>query len=57
MIQRSRQKSDEEKALYHQHLGAGKRRVRRQFLGLTDAEKVEITALLQKGMERRAQKA
>lgn len=42
MIQRSRQKSSEDKALYHNVTGAGKSRVIRQFMGLTAAEEKEI---------------
>ncbi len=41
LIQRSRQVPNEQKALYHQVLGAGQRRVRRAFFGLTEAD-VEV---------------
>lgn len=43
MIQRSRQTSSEEKALYHQVLGAGRSRVKREFLGLTPTDEADIT--------------
>ena len=42
MIQRSRQKSSEEKALYHNVTGAGRSRVIRQFMGLTTQEEKDI---------------
>jgi len=35
LIQQSRRIPDEQKALYHQVLGAGRSRVKRPFLGLT----------------------
>lgn len=43
-IQRSRSVGAEEKAGYHQIQGAGKSKVKRKFLGLTDADKAELTA-------------
>lgn len=43
LIQQSRRVPDEQKALYHQVLGAGKSRVKRPFLGLTDADEEAIT--------------
>jgi hypothetical protein len=46
MIQDSRRKSPEEKALYHQVLGAGKGRVMRPFLGLSPADEDEIERLI-----------
>lgn len=48
MIQRSRQKSSEEKALYHNVTGAGKSRVIRQFMGLTASEEKEIEKRVEK---------
>jgi len=48
MIQRSRQKSSEEKALYHNVTGAGRSRVMRQFLGLTPAEEKAIEQRVEK---------
>jgi len=37
-IQRSRSKAPSEKAAYHQIVGAGKSRVKREFFGLTTAD-------------------
>lgn len=42
LIQQSRRISDEQKALYHQVLGAGKSHVKRQFLNLSDAEIAQL---------------
>jgi hypothetical protein len=42
MIQRSRSKASEEKALYHQVTGAGRSRVKREFLGLTAQDERDI---------------
>jgi len=50
LIQRSRQVPDEQKALYHQVLGAGKARVIRKFLGLTPADETAIRERLGKGI-------
>jgi hypothetical protein len=41
-IARSREVSSEEKAMYHNVLGAGRRRVIRAFFGLSDDEKQVI---------------
>lgn len=38
LIQQSRRVPDEQKALYHQVLGAGRSRVKRPFLGLTQSD-------------------
>lgn len=46
LIQQSRSVPDEQKALYHQVLGAGRRRVKREFLGLNEADKAAITERL-----------
>lgn len=51
-IQRSRAKGAEEKALYHQVTGAGRSRVKRRFLGLTEQEQAAITQRLIAGIER-----
>lgn len=48
-IQRSRQVGPEEKALYHEELGAGRSRVTRPFLALTARDE----ALIQQELERR----
>lgn len=46
-IQRSREKSPEEKALYHQVAGAGKSRVKREFFDLSDSDVSEIVARME----------
>ncbi len=53
MIQESRRKSPEEKALYHQELGAGKSHVKRPFLGLTADDERDIVSLIERGMDRK----
>ena len=52
LIQQSRRKSAEEKAMYHQVLGAGKSRVKREFLGLTEQDERDIVDRIQKSIER-----
>lgn len=52
MIQRSRSKSSEEKALYHQVLGAGRSRVKREFLGLTPQDERDITQRIEQHIGR-----
>jgi phage gpG-like protein len=52
LIQQSRRISAEQKALYHQTLGAGKSRVLREFLGLTDQDGRDIADRLQKAIDR-----
>jgi phage gpG-like protein len=53
MIQDSRRKSPEEKALYHQELGAGKSHVKRPFLGLTTEDEEAIVTRLSQGFDKR----
>lgn len=53
MIQESRRKSPEEKALYHQELGAGKSHVKRPFLNLTADDERDIVTLIERGMDRK----
>jgi len=45
-IQRSRAKSSAEKAAYHQLTGAGKRRIKRPFFDLTEADAKAIEAAI-----------
>lgn len=52
MVQRSRQKASEEKALYHQLLGAGRSRVRRDFLGLTPQDERDISQRIEQHVGR-----
>lgn len=52
MVQRSRRLSPQLKALYHQKTGAGRSRVRRPFLGLTDAELRTIATTLDAGIRK-----
>jgi phage gpG-like protein len=52
LIQQSRRIPAEQKALYHQVLGAGKSRVKREFLGLTDQDEKDIVDRLQKSIDR-----
>jgi len=46
-IQRSRAVSPEQKALYHQVLGAGKARVKREFFDISQADLLALAARLQ----------
>jgi hypothetical protein len=46
-VQRSRRRSPQEKAVFHQVTGAGKARVKREFLGLTEAELKQLDARLE----------
>lgn len=50
-IQKSREKSAEEKALYHNELGAGRRHVIREFFGLNDEDGAAIQARIEAGIE------
>jgi phage gpG-like protein len=52
LIQQSRRISAEQKALYHQVLGAGKSRVIREFLGLTSQDERDIVDRLQQAIDR-----
>ncbi len=56
-IQQSREKTPEQKALYHQVLGAGRGRVKRAFLGATDADLSALAAALQTRIQRRLRAA
>lgn len=51
-IQQSRAVSPEQKALYHQVLGAGKSRVKREFFGVSDADLGAIRTRLEQGVAR-----
>ena len=46
-IQRSRAVGPEQKALYHQVLGAGKSRVKREFFDISQADIMALAARLQ----------
>jgi hypothetical protein len=52
LIQRSRGTSAQEKALYHVELGAGRARVKRDFLGLTPEDELSIGATVATGMDK-----
>ena len=52
-IQRSRSKGPEEKAIYHAVIGAGKRRVVRDFFDLSAADADVIADRLQQSLDRR----
>lgn len=56
LIQRSRRISPQTKATFHQVTGAGRRKVLRPFLGLTDAELTRISERLDIGIRRNASK-
>ena len=51
LVQRSRRVSPQTKAYYHQVAGAGKSRVRRDFLGLSDRELLDIGYAIAKGVQ------
>lgn len=51
-IQRSREKGAGEKATYHNITGAGKSRVVRRFLGLTDQDAQSVKQKLVDGLRR-----
>jgi hypothetical protein len=46
-IQRSRNESSEQKAIWHQVTGAGRSHVRRRFVGLTEDETAKTKAVLE----------
>lgn len=50
-IQRSREKSSEEKAFYHQIAGAGKSHVLRQFFDLSQADIDRIVQRVDEGLD------
>lgn len=52
LIQQSRRVPDEQKALYHQVLGAGRGRVKRPFLGLTESEVQQIRQNVADGIQK-----
>lgn len=52
-IQRSRGKSSEEKAIYHNVTGAGRSKVIRRFLGLTDSDVEHIRRQLDEALQGR----
>lgn len=52
LIQQSRRVPNEQKALYHQVLGAGRSRVKREFLGLTDEDERAILQRLEGALNR-----
>lgn len=51
LVQRSRAVPAAEKAAYHQIEGAGKRRVKREFFGLTAADEQVIVDRLEKAID------
>lgn len=51
-IQRSREKGAAEKATYHQVSGAGKRKVKRPFFGLSDRDEDVIVDQIGKHLDR-----
>lgn len=51
-IQRSRETGAAEKAAYHQIAGAGKRKVKRPFLGLTKADEDALVDRLATHLDR-----
>lgn len=55
LIQSSRRIAPEQKALYHQVLGAGKSHVTREFVGLTEAEERQIATVVDQALQRRLQ--
>lgn len=57
LIQQSRSVPNEQKALHHQVLGAGRRRVLRKFLGLTAADITAIRERLDKGIQQNVERS
>jgi phage gpG-like protein len=51
LIQQSRRVPAEMKALYHNVLGAGKSRVKREFLGLSAQDEQAIVARIEKALD------
>ncbi len=49
-IQRSRQVSSEEKALFHNVLGAGRSHVIREFFGLSEADQTAAASLVERAI-------
>jgi hypothetical protein len=56
-IQRSRRESSEQKAIWHQVTGAGRRGVLRQFFGLTSEEQATVKQVLEGQIAARLRKA
>jgi hypothetical protein len=54
-IQRSREVSSEQKAMWHNVTGAGRSRVIREFFGLTDEEQKQVRDALEHEMSTRFQ--
>jgi hypothetical protein len=52
-IQRSRNESSEQKAIFHNVTGAGRSRVVREFFGLTVEEQAKVTGVLAAELDRR----
>lgn len=50
-IQRSREASSEQKAIYHQVTGAGRSRVKREFFGVDDEGQREIGEALKQRID------
>jgi hypothetical protein len=57
IIQRSREMSSQEKAIYHQIAGAGKSRVKRKFFELSDGDIEAIAKRLDAGVTLAVQRA
>jgi hypothetical protein len=54
-IQRSRNESSEQKAMWHHVTGAGRSHVKREFFGLTDDEQQKNKAVLEGEIAKRLQ--
>ena len=54
-IQRSRNESSEQKAMFHDVMGAGRSHVRRHFFGLNDAEAERCKDLLARELGKRVE--
>src|SRR5262245_46911076 len=52
-IQRSREQSSEQKAIWHNETGAGRSHVLRKFFGLTQDEQTKVQGLLGAAIEQR----
>lgn len=52
-MQRSRRVPPAEKAAFHQEAGAGKRKVKRQFFGLSSSDEAAITDRIKDGIAAR----
>lgn len=56
LVQRSRRVSPQSKAFFHEVTGAGRSKVRRPFLGLTDTELRQLDQLVEAGVARLVQR-